>query len=162
MTAITQYYSLCFIPGIAAKKVRIGELLLAYWEENIKPAVAAVDTYTIDFAVSPDLKTIRVIELNHAPPTAGTALFDWDKEEDRAVISRGPFEVRVLEQLAENPLAPLDETLRNWMAELSPPAFRDKIREMAQEGNEVVVPVAPPAHVKKSDERKDGGGCITS
>ena len=71
--------------------------------------------YTVDFVLSPDLKIIRVIEVNNPPPVAGTSLFGtslamymqcnscnivavWDDPKDRDIIHNGPFTFRILER----------------------------------------------------------------
>jgi hypothetical protein len=169
MTAITQYYSLSFIPAIAANKQKIAEMILNFWETELKPRITQLDTYTIDFAVSSstDPNSIRVIELNHPPPTAGTALFDWANEEDRRIISCGPFEIRVLDRLAENPLALLDEKLRVWMAELAPIAIRDTIRQMVKESEQQQTPSQPQlpavtASMSEDPEKDSSSFCIIS
>lgn len=69
---------------------------------------------TVDLAISPDLKKVWLIEvgapnlemmlmsLGNAPPVAGTALFDFSKEEDKNVITgKSPFELRILSEFPE-------------------------------------------------------------
>lgn len=103
MTAITQYYMLCYIPEIARNSSKLATMMREFWATKIKDRIApsgGIDnTYTIDFAITPEMDRIWVVELNHAPPTAGTALFDWTSARDRQIVSNGPFEMRVLTEL---------------------------------------------------------------
>jgi len=111
LTACTQYYQLCYVEKISKNYELIKQLIWDYFETQVKHRVKT-DTYTIDFAISPDLSThiffilietdlfrpesLKVIEINHPPPTAGTSLFDWNNPTDRDVVSNGPYELRVL------------------------------------------------------------------
>lgn len=93
MTICTQYYKLIYDPFIAEHSKEISDAIVAFHDQYIKPRVAIPD-YTVDFAVSADLKDIICVELNNLPPSAGTALFQWDDPEDRTVIEKGPYQFR--------------------------------------------------------------------
>jgi len=77
-----------------------------------------VDSYTIDFALFPNLDKIFVIEINELPPIAGTGLFKFDSPIDRKIIEEGPFELRINEIPLENPLKDIQPSLRRYMRKL--------------------------------------------
>lgn len=93
MTACTQYYKIVYYPEMAEHKEEISNLIRNYHDQQLKPLIS-LPNYTIDFAVTADLKDIVCVELNNLPPSAGTALFDWNNPHDRDVIEHGPYEFR--------------------------------------------------------------------
>eukprot|EP01087_Luapelamoeba_hula_P023840 TRINITY_DN8860_c0_g1_i3.p1 TRINITY_DN8860_c0_g1~~TRINITY_DN8860_c0_g1_i3.p1 ORF type:complete len:471 (+),score=65.27 TRINITY_DN8860_c0_g1_i3:52-1464(+) len=111
MTAMTHYYPFTYVPEIHEKKKEIEVRLLEFWA-SIKDRILLED-YTVDFAISPDLSKIWIVEINNPPPVAGVALFDWDSAADRKIIKEGPFEFRVLSAMpAQNPLNRIHQPLR--------------------------------------------------
>jgi hypothetical protein len=91
MTAITQYYSLCYLPEIVLQKALVLDMILTKWA--LVHPLLKVHTYTIDFAFSIDLDHIMVVEINPFPPIAGTALFNYHNESDRHIIQHGKKKV---------------------------------------------------------------------
>ena len=87
ITAITQYYSLSFYPELVSNKALIHGMICDKW--GIAHPLLGLQTYTIDFAISRDLKEIKVVEINNPPPTAGTGLFDFCDPSDRRQIETG-------------------------------------------------------------------------
>jgi hypothetical protein len=79
MNACTQYYSLCYVPEMVPVKDAIRDKIYNFWREHLRALPYFTDAckgdYTVDFVLSPDLKVIRVIEVNNPPPVAGTSLF---------------------------------------------------------------------------------------
>lgn len=119
LTACTAYYKLCFVPEIAARKAEIAKLLLAYHDRIVREGLIEPESYTIDFAVAPDLSRVCVVEINNLPPTAGTALFDWDSPADRELILNGrDFLLRVNEQLVGHPLEQIHAPVRELINQL--------------------------------------------
>jgi hypothetical protein len=105
ITAITQYYKTTYVPEMVALKESLQNRMISFFEENIKGRIPTTD-YVVDFAVDPHSDTIWVVEINNPPPVAGQALFDWDSENDKQIITgQLPFEFRILETAPENPLA---------------------------------------------------------
>ncbi|KAL6618434.1 hypothetical protein U3516DRAFT_796516 [Neocallimastix sp. 'constans'] len=100
MTSCTQYYKLIYDPFMEEHSNEISNAIVAFHDKYIKPRIT-IPNYTVDFAVSADLKDIICVELNNPPPAAGTALFHWDKPEDRTVIEKGPYQFRCNTSLPE-------------------------------------------------------------
>lgn len=97
VTAATQYSRILYVPELAAKKAEIARALLEH-HGRVKHLIP-VPSYVMDVALSPELNWATIVELNHPPPVAGTALFDWQNEADREILLRGPFTLRVNERL---------------------------------------------------------------
>lgn len=97
VTAITQYHAALYVPEMVENKERVVELILLEFEAVKGKLRAPEDTYTIDFVICPDFSRARVIEINDPPPVAGTALFNWDDENDRRLVEEGPLSVRMIE-----------------------------------------------------------------
>jgi hypothetical protein len=97
VTAITQYHAALYVREMVENKERVIELILLEFEAVKGKLRAPGDTYTIDFVICPDFSRARVIEVNNPPPVAGTALFNWEDENDRRLIQEGPLSVRMTE-----------------------------------------------------------------
>jgi len=78
----------------------------------------AIPDYTIDFAVTEDLKDVICVELNNLAPAAGTALFVWDDPKDRATIEHGPYEFRSNTEFHEEAFSQVVEPLRVFIDSL--------------------------------------------
>jgi len=78
----------------------------------------SLPNYTIDFAVTADLKDIVCVELNNLPPSAGTALFDWNNPHDRDVIEHGPYEFRCNTSFEDESFQEVVEPLRIFIDSL--------------------------------------------
>jgi hypothetical protein len=124
MTACTQYYKLIYDPFLAEHSQEISNAIVAFHDKYIKPCIS-IPNYTVDFAVSADLKDVICVELNNLPPSAGTALFHWDNPEDRAIIEKGPYQFRYNTSLPEtsfheiiNPFPAFIESLRNGVPDI--------------------------------------------
>lgn len=78
MTACTNYYYYCYVPEMVPRKEEIRQRIQEYWN-TIKDCIK-VDSYTIDFVLSPDLKEVKVIEINHLPPAAVSFNYYFVKE----------------------------------------------------------------------------------
>jgi len=63
--------------------------------------------------LSPDLKVIRIIEINNPPPTAGCSLFNWKTEYD--LIVNGPFTFRIIEKPLDNPKDLIHPPLKHFI-----------------------------------------------
>jgi len=118
MTACTQYYKLVYDPFMAAHSQEISDAIRAFHDEHIKPRMT-VPEYTVDFAVTADLKDIICVEINNPPPSAGTALFDWNDPEDHKIITNGPYQFRCNTSFPESSFGQLNDPL---------PAFIDSLR----------------------------------
>ncbi|OUM69341.1 hypothetical protein PIROE2DRAFT_57407 [Piromyces sp. E2] len=118
MTACTQYYKLVYDPFLAEHRKEISDAIVAFHDQYIKPRIEIPD-YTVDFAISADLKKVICVELNNLPPSAGTALFHWDNPEDRAIIEKGPYQFRCNTSLPESSFGEINEPL---------PAFINSLR----------------------------------
>lgn len=93
-TGLTTYNPWVFVPAIVAHKKEIFHLI-----ENVinkvQPKIHS-QTYSIDFAVSPQLDACWVVEVNNfVPPLAGAGLFDTSSARDCTLLRTGPFEFRV-------------------------------------------------------------------
>ncbi|ORX76394.1 hypothetical protein BCR32DRAFT_329365 [Anaeromyces robustus] len=124
MTACTQYYKLRYDPFIVEHRKEISEAILNFHDQYIKPRIE-IPNYTVDFAVSADLKNVICVELNNLPPSAGTALFKWDNLEDRTIIEKGPYQFRCNTSLPEtsfndmnNPYPTFINSLRKGIPEV--------------------------------------------
>jgi len=118
ITSITQYYKMCFVPGMYEKKDDIVAIIRNLF--NLVIDNIPEDNFTIDFALSPDLDIEKcwIIEMNEVPPTAGTSLFNWDLEEDRNIIFNGPFEIRILSEPATDIRSQFDPSLMLYICSL--------------------------------------------
>jgi D123/Zinc finger, ZZ type len=91
VVAISCYYALCYVPRIAENVDAIRDAIVDFFERRLKPIISAklsLRTYTVDVVLDPDdFANMQVVELNHPPPLAGTALFDWDDENDRRLLT---------------------------------------------------------------------------
>jgi len=100
MTACTQYYKLIYDPFLAEHSKEISDAIVSFHDQYIKPRIT-VPNYTVDFAITADLKNVICVELNNLPPSAGTALFKWDNPKDREIIEKGPYQFRCNTSLPE-------------------------------------------------------------
>ena len=118
MTSCTQYYKLIYDPFLAEHSKEISDAIVAFHDQYIKPRITIPD-YTVDFAISADLKDVMCVELNNLPPSAGSALFHWDNPEDRSIIEKGPYQFRCNTSLPETSFGEINKPL---------PAFIDSLR----------------------------------
>lgn len=96
VSGISQYYSTCFVPELVAQRERIKQLVCAavqqVHERMVKLLPKSEDLYTLDFALQRDahgeIDRALLVEVNPAPPVAGTILFDWKNPKDRAILCR--------------------------------------------------------------------------
>ena len=98
-TGLTQYHDKTFVQEIYDNREQIEAMLLERYRE-VEPLLPEnLEDFTLDFAIAGGLESTRIwiIEVNHFPPIAGPALFDWNNENDRKLINEGPFEFRVLD-----------------------------------------------------------------
>eukprot|EP01113_Clastostelium_recurvatum_P030862 TRINITY_DN3797_c0_g1_i2.p1 TRINITY_DN3797_c0_g1~~TRINITY_DN3797_c0_g1_i2.p1 ORF type:complete len:260 (+),score=67.71 TRINITY_DN3797_c0_g1_i2:269-1048(+) len=114
LTAATQYSNIVYVPEIAQQKDEIKECIMSFWEKvqgNIR-----TPHYTIDLALSPDLKEVVIVEINGPPPSAGTSLYDWNKDEDRRQIMAGEtFELRVMTHPRKGAKDEIHQPLRRYI-----------------------------------------------
>jgi len=103
LACCSQYYSDCFVPEIYNNKHKIANLITKFYEEEVKHLIPAhVPNLTFDVALTPDLDKVYMIELGNPPPVAGTALYDWNNEHDRKMMTAEfPFELRLLDALPD-------------------------------------------------------------
>eukprot|EP01097_Dermamoeba_algensis_P006026 TRINITY_DN3796_c0_g1_i1.p1 TRINITY_DN3796_c0_g1~~TRINITY_DN3796_c0_g1_i1.p1 ORF type:complete len:297 (-),score=54.08 TRINITY_DN3796_c0_g1_i1:51-941(-) len=88
LTCFTQYHRNCFVPSLWEHREQVKKLVIDEFEK-VHPLVVDMipdQSYTLDFVLNKDFTSIRVVEINDPPPTAGTSLFLWDSEEDRNII----------------------------------------------------------------------------
>mmetsp|Transcript_9101 Transcript_9101/g.12507 ORF Transcript_9101/g.12507 Transcript_9101/m.12507 type:complete len:441 (+) Transcript_9101:137-1459(+) len=109
INACTQYYPQCFQPHMTPIKQQIKDKIREFHEAQIK-LLMPIPSYTMDVVMSPDLKSIQLVEINHLPPTAGVGLFDWDNPTDKEIIELGLPAVR--EQFSKQDVN--DNTLDNY------------------------------------------------
>ena len=129
-TSMTQYHSNVVIPKLYKVKKEIEINILDLYNNKIKPILNdekkypklfELNDFTVDFAVIVDndnndnndelaIKHVYMIEINHFPPIAGTALFDWKNENDRNIIENKnknenenqQFELRIHENVEKS------------------------------------------------------------
>jgi len=104
VTAISQYIESIVVPALLRHSEQVERLVCEATAEvhrRIEHLVpqdpfAGAPFYSADFVMIPDpdescgFKDALLIEINPPPPVAGTVLFDWKKEGDRAIlIGRG-------------------------------------------------------------------------
>ncbi|KAH3756685.1 cell division cycle protein 123-like [Pelomyxa schiedti] len=107
LNALSQYYADTFFPRTTANVHQIAPLVQKFFNDEIRDKIP-MDNYVIDFAVSEDLHSVSVVELNPFARTTGSCLFDWEK--DATVIQNGPFEYRVIQA----PLESVTNLLSVW------------------------------------------------
>lgn len=92
-TALTAYNPWVYDPLICEKKEGILHAISHVWSQA--EGLVRSANYTLDFAVSKDLKLVYIVELNNfLPPLAGSCLFDIHSEHDKDILANGPFEFR--------------------------------------------------------------------
>eukprot|EP01104_Vermistella_antarctica_P013546 TRINITY_DN4118_c1_g1_i3.p1 TRINITY_DN4118_c1_g1~~TRINITY_DN4118_c1_g1_i3.p1 ORF type:complete len:450 (-),score=80.24 TRINITY_DN4118_c1_g1_i3:129-1478(-) len=93
-TSLTAYNPWVYDRSICEHKDAILRLISDLWD-RAGPKIRS-ENYTLDFAVSKDLKKCYIVELNNfLPPLSGSCLFDYKNAHDRALLASGPFEFRV-------------------------------------------------------------------
>jgi len=108
LNALSQYYADSYFPGLPARRQKLGDCVLQFFNAHIRSRVP-IDSYIIDFAVlKDDGSDIRIVELNPFGPATGGCLFHWNR--DRSIIENGPFEVRV----NSCPINGVDSLLLPW------------------------------------------------
>ena len=112
-TALCQYNHQMLSRRLVRDKLKIQEIILAFWEENIKPRLAGqVDDYIVDFALTgDDFATCWVVELNPFLSSTSPNLFSWTK--DIRVLCDGPFEFRIREKSSPGVLGGMVESWRD-------------------------------------------------
>lgn len=135
-TALTQYHKTIVIPNSAKHKQFFQDRIMAEFNIIKDKLDKKLKDYTIDFAVvlkDKDLQNkpindnndddidevkedpidrVLLIEINHEPPIAGTALFDFKNEEDRKVMNgEKPFEFRIYQSKKEVEYDKINELL---------------------------------------------------
>ena len=134
-SALTQYHKSVVIPRAKTYKSFLEKRILAEFEGIKDKLSTELRDYTIDFAVvlkdaslqnvpiedgldreeeikEDPVDRVFLIEINHEPPSAGTALFNFRDDEDRKILNgEKPFEFRVLENAQQLEHEELDEVL---------------------------------------------------
>lgn len=164
-TALTVYSPYVYSPGLhVARREELLALLTATWDAAAAQVERHVSSYSIDFAVAPDLSRCWVVEVNaFLPPLAGSGLFRYAVPADRAVLAgEAPFEFRV----KTAPLAPADfvhtsvksdgSTRTTTMAP-APPHVMRRLRQLRRE-----VQGLPPAAEDEAREQSGTGGVAKS
>ncbi len=61
------FYPQCYVPEFVARKQEISDRIRNFWRENLRelPYFKQLGRYTLDVVLSPDLCTLRVIEVNN-------------------------------------------------------------------------------------------------
>merc|ERR1712039_143202 len=86
-TALTIYSDFFYDEGIVSKKTKIEAMILEIWEKVRDSIHRHTSSYCIDFAVTPDIKRIFIIEINNfLPPIAGSGLFCFRNDVDRELL----------------------------------------------------------------------------
>ena len=160
-TALTQYHKYNLIPRAKVYKSFMEKRILKEFEEIKGKISKELKDYTIDFAVILKDETLQnvpvedvveeemeikedpiakvvMIEINHEPPSAGTALFNFRDEEDRKILNgEKPFEFRVLESTDQLKHETLNEVLPDHMLEFLS-VLRNDAKDTKDEANEGV------------------------
>ena len=114
MTAISQYYSQCYFPGLVEERESLREKILGFWNSirdlfPFKPPVH----YVIDFALVERQREsgkewgVVVLELNPFNFSTSGCLFDWESEKDNDILEgKLTFEFRIR-------TAPIAHSLKN-------------------------------------------------
>jgi len=97
LRAMTQYHPSYFVPALGKPEIEVKILDLFSTIKNL----IQQKNYTIDFALSGDLQSIWIVELNNPPPVAGTVLFHWNS--DKEIITNGPYQFRILQHPSQDP-----------------------------------------------------------
>lgn len=97
VVAITQYTSNVFIPWMAAHADAIRDAIVAYHQRVVRDQFrtatgGSVESYVMDVVLGyvpvDELESsIRLVEINNPPPVAGSGMFDWQDEGDRALLT---------------------------------------------------------------------------
>lgn len=98
VSGLTQYYKTCYVPTLVAQRDHIWRLVCEAVEtihNRIQHLLPTPETlYSLDLALEQDVQgnfcRCILVEINPGPPVAGTVLFDWEDEEDRALLTRDP------------------------------------------------------------------------
>jgi hypothetical protein len=96
-TGLTVYNPWVYDKKLIENKLQVLSLINNLWDE-VQDKVRS-SNYSIDFAVSPALDGgVWIVEINNfLPPLAGSGLFVYQDEADRAKLKKGPFEFRIKE-----------------------------------------------------------------
>ena len=99
MTALSQYEAGIYIEDVCKHKQKYQDLILTFFNTNLKQCLLDYEQYVIDFVVcGGDTKQVFVVELNPFHANTSGCMFLW--KTDRDLILHGPFTFRV----EENPL----------------------------------------------------------
>eukprot|EP00128_Syssomonas_multiformis_P014365 Colp12_sorted_trinity150504_noHs@33831 len=90
-SAITAYSPWVYDERIIKNKDLVHKVITETWDQ-VQPRIRS-DNYSVDFALSPDLKTCFIVEINNfLPPLAGCGLFVYQDDSDRAILEgRSPY-----------------------------------------------------------------------
>jgi len=91
LCAISQYFELCYYEDVEKKQKEYIKLLQESFDK-FKDKVKIKD-YLVDWAVTPNLDKVYVIELNPFTEDSAACMFHW--YDDRKLLNEGPFEFRV-------------------------------------------------------------------
>mmetsp|Transcript_84351 Transcript_84351/g.103378 ORF Transcript_84351/g.103378 Transcript_84351/m.103378 type:complete len:129 (+) Transcript_84351:1-387(+) len=104
LNCLSQYNYFMYFEDVKIHKKTIEKNILQFWKNNCQKQLKKYDNYVIDFAVCGDnLDTIYVIELNPFMYSTDGALFNWKNDDDRKIISNGPWEFRIIDKYIERP-----------------------------------------------------------
>lgn len=97
-TALTIYNDFFYDEAIVHQKSAIEAMIVETWREVCDRIHLHTTSYCIDFAVTPDLQKVFIVEVNNfLPPLAGSGLFSFSDDLDRKLLDEGPFTFRVRE-----------------------------------------------------------------
>ena len=135
-TALTQYHKTIVIPNGGKHKQFLQDRVMEEFDIIKDKLDKKLKDYTIDFAVvlkdkhmqnipvevgdddgevkEDPIDRVLLIEINHEPPIAGTALFDFKDEEDKKIMDgEKPFEFRLYQSKKDFDYSTLDQILPN-------------------------------------------------
>ncbi|KAF0972211.1 hypothetical protein FDP41_009519 [Naegleria fowleri] len=121
LKALSQYFTQCYLEPVVKGKSRIEEACRNFFEHVAKPILSKelpeMENYIMDFSVSQDGKSVKILEINPYLTTTGVGLFDW--ESDRETIFENPnptsFEFRVLkEPIISSQLLNKGKLVKEW------------------------------------------------
>eukprot|EP00698_Gefionella_okellyi_P003035 TRINITY_DN12856_c0_g1_i1.p1 TRINITY_DN12856_c0_g1~~TRINITY_DN12856_c0_g1_i1.p1 ORF type:complete len:396 (+),score=81.96 TRINITY_DN12856_c0_g1_i1:27-1190(+) len=94
LTALTQYFDMCYFDDIANDAATIADRVRQYFEREVLPRLP-YQHCIVDFAVRPGDGSIQCIELNPWGHFTSACLFDWKR--DLVLLQGGkPFEFRYI------------------------------------------------------------------
>jgi len=91
LTALSQYYDVCYFPELVQNKDSIEREVKDVFENHIKPKVTFTDSYIVDFCKTEQGK-VMVIELNPFHENTDPGMFKWKQDKD---ILEGKKRIRI-------------------------------------------------------------------